>query len=508
MVVMSKTTSQSTLAFVASIGVNAPINYTDGKYANIQNVLSDLSYTGLSLIRTASYFTGMQGQAAYNLAASKGIRFDMLLYATNALDAKVAQMAGFAAAHPGAIVSIEGPNEVNNFGATYNGLTGAAAAVAFQNDLYADVAANATLTGTTVYSYTMNAGASSTTGYDVATIHPYPLNGRAPSFYLNYNINTVPGGKPFAVTETGYSTLPSNANGVDGPTQAVYDLDMVLDAKAAGAQTVFLYELLDAYPDPTGTLLGNHFGMFDYANNPKPIATALHNLTGLLTAGSAAFVPGTLSYSFSGLSTTLHSMLLQKATGVFDIMVWDEQGLWNNSTHAAVTSTTHVETLHFARVQQSVAVYDPLLGPDPIAVYTDVSQVSLAIGTDPLVIEINRIPNKIQTMDVARSSVNGVATASANGMLIVGAPGSVINATGTHDTFVFHSKFGREEVNGFDPATDLIKFDKAVFADYAHVQAGMSQLGDTLVIADTAGDKLVLDHVAMTQLSASNFLFV
>ena len=504
---MTKTTAQSTLAFVASIGVNAAINYTDGRYAAINTVLADLRYTGLSLIRTGSYFNGMQGQAAYNLAASQGVRFDMLLYATNALGARLSDLAGFAAAHPGAVVSIEGPNEVNNFPATYNGLTGAAAAVSFQNDLYTSIAANSTLRGTTVYSYTMNAGASSTTGYDVATIHPYALSGRAPSFYLDYNINTVPGGKPFAVTETGYSTLPGNANGVDDHTQAIYDLDMIFDARAAGARTVFLYELLDAYADPSNTLPGNHFGLFDYANNPKPIATALHNLTALLTAGSTGFTPGTLSYSFTGLSTTLHSTLLQKATGVFDIVVWDEQAIWNTASHSEITPTTHVETLHFARVQQSVAIYDPLVGSDPIAVYTDVSQVSLAVGVDPLVIEVNRLPNAIPAISAARAAVNGVVTAGANGMLIVGAPGSMINATGTSDTFVFHSAFGREEVAGFDPATDMIRFDKAVFADFAHVHAAMTQLGDTLVINDGIGDKLVLDHVTMAQLSASNFLF-
>eukprot|EP01033_Poteriospumella_lacustris_P021639 gene21639-16105_t len=92
---MTLITATSAARFVASIGVNASINYTDGKYANIQTVLADLKYIGVSLIRTAAYVPGMQGQSAYNLAASQGIRFDMLLYANPAPQTSVAQMAAF-----------------------------------------------------------------------------------------------------------------------------------------------------------------------------------------------------------------------------------------------------------------------------------------------------------------------------------------------------------------------------------------------------------------------------
>ena len=56
---MTLITATSAARFVASIGVNASINYTDGKYANIQTVLADLKYIGVSLIRTAAYVPGM-----------------------------------------------------------------------------------------------------------------------------------------------------------------------------------------------------------------------------------------------------------------------------------------------------------------------------------------------------------------------------------------------------------------------------------------------------------------
>jgi len=502
---MTKTNATSAAAFVASIGVDAAIDYTDGKYANIQTDLADLKYLGVSLIRTDAYFTGMTGQAAYNLAASSGIRFDMLLYANGTPANSVAQLAAFATAHPGSIAAVEGPNEVNNFAASYNGLTGAAAAVAFQNALYADVGADATLNGTTVYSYTMNAGATSTTGYDYAAIHPYANNANAPLAYLKSNMTAIPTGKSFVVTETGYSTLSTASGGVDGHTQAIYNLDMIFDAKAAGAATVFVYELLDAYADASGTSTGNHFGLFDYSGNAKPAAVALHDLTTILGGGTTSYIPGTVSYTIGGADATTSSMVLQKSTNTFDVVIWDEQKIWNNTTHAEIAPVSHTDTIHFANVQATIDVYDPILGTTPIAVYHNVSTISLAVGADPLVVEITH-----QASATASSSAKAI-TAVASGMTITGISGAAITATGIEDTFAFHSGFGLEQITGFAPGAasgDVIQFDKALFANYAAVEGAMHQSGANVVISYDAHDQITLNHVTMAQLTAANFMFV
>ncbi|WP_428332007.1 calcium-binding protein [Novosphingobium sp.] len=504
---MTNATPTSAAAFVASIGVDAAIDYTDGKYANIKNDLADLKYLGVSLIRTDAYFTGMTGQAAYNLAASSGVRFDMLLYANSTPANSVTQLAAFATAHPGSIAAIEGPNEVNNFAASYNGLTGAAAAVAFQNALYTDIGANATLNGTTVYSYTMNAGATSTTGYDYAAIHPYANNANAPQAYLKSNMAAVPAGKPFVVTETGYSTLNTASGGVDGHTQAIYNLDMIFDAKSAGAATVFLYELLDAYADPTGTSTGNHYGLFDYTNTAKPAATALHDLTTILGGGPATYTPGTVSYTISGADATTSSMVLQKSTNTFDVVLWDEQKIWNNTTHTAIAAASHSDTIHFGNVEALINVYDPILGTAPIAVYTNTSAITLTVGADPLILEITNQPA------AARGTVAGTKSiaAVASGMTITGTAGATITASGFQDTFAFHSGFGLQQINGFAPGAashDVLQFDKTLFANYAAVAHAMTQSGANVVIAYDAHDQITLNHETMGQLTSANFVFV
>ena len=54
----------------------------------------------------------------------------------------------------------------------------------------------------------------------------------------------------------------------------------------------------------------------------------------------------------------------------------------------------------------------------------------------------------------------------------------------------------------------MIQFDKGLFDSFAAVQGAMHQVGDSVVITYDAHDQLVLNHVGMAQLSASNFLFV
>jgi hypothetical protein len=376
-------------AFLASLGIGAPIHYTDGQYVRIATVLADLDYLGIHQIRTGPWFHGMQGEQAYHTAARAGVRFDMVLNTTDTMGQSVAQMAQFAAAHPGALAAIEGPNEINNFGAHYRGMTDAAAAVMFQDDLYRAIAANPVLRGTTVFSYTMNAGASSTTGYDYAAIHPYAVAGRPPRAFLDTNIASVPAGKPFVLTETGYPTLASDKDGVDAHTQAVYNLDMVFDAARAGAAAIYLYELLDAYPDPDGTHAGSHFGLFDHTNAPKPAAVALHNLHRILDGGGA-FAPGSPDPGSLDITAdpAVRTLLLHKAPGVFDLVVWDEQPLWNRQSHTRIVPQTHRRAIRFGPVPATLAVFDPMRSTTPLAMKHDTARLDLDLGEDPLIIEV------------------------------------------------------------------------------------------------------------------------
>ena len=55
---------------------------------------------------------------------------------------------------------------------------------------------------------------------------------------------------------------------------------------------------------------------------------------------------------------------------------------------------------------------------------------------------------------------------------------------------------------------DQIEFDGGVSAGFGQVQAAMQQVGDATVIALDAEHVIELDHVSMSSLHASDFMFV
>jgi hypothetical protein len=217
---------------------------------------------------------------------------------------------------------------------------------------------------------------------DYSNTHPYPSYGAEPgSFITNAHGLPVPG--PSVITEDGYETDPNNSNGVSQVVQAQDDLKILLDAYNAGVSQTYLYELLDEKPDSSNTNPQMHFGVFNNNNTPKPAAVAIHDLTTILNAGNtpvSGFQPGTLAWSATGLPTTASTMLLEKTNGAFDLAVWNEP--------ASASAGTASVTVALGATYGTVEVFDPIASSAPISTLTNVSQVTLNLGLDPLIVEV------------------------------------------------------------------------------------------------------------------------
>ena len=89
--------------------------------------------------------------------------------------------------------------------------------------------------------------------------------------------------------------------------------------------------------------------LFNCSNSPKTGGNALKDFVGILAdAGGTAltFTPGVLNYTVTGLTTRggtpcgnsggptcgSFQVLLQKSSGTFYIVLWNEPNLWNEST--------------------------------------------------------------------------------------------------------------------------------------------------------------------------------
>jgi hypothetical protein len=108
-------------SLAASLGVNVHLNFSGTAYQNVTAVQTALDYMGINTMRDMGAQTNT---SPYATLADKGFHFDF--FAPGAqyqldINTLISRLHNFAAAHPGAITSLEGPNEVNNWPITYNG---------------------------------------------------------------------------------------------------------------------------------------------------------------------------------------------------------------------------------------------------------------------------------------------------------------------------------------------------------------------------------------------------
>ena len=179
-----------------------------------------------------------------------------------------------------------------------------------------------------------------------ANAHTYPGPGQLPGEEIqamNGLAGMAASSEPVITAEIGWSAADFSEQ-----TIAKYVLDAAMDGLLDGDAGMYFYGL---YDDGSGD-----WGLFNADGTPRPAATALHNLTTLLSdtdANAATFTPGSLNYTLSGTETGDNSVLIEKSDGSFWI------GLWNE-TEAA--NSPHTITVNLGEDAATVIEYDPLTG--------------------------------------------------------------------------------------------------------------------------------------------------
>ncbi|WP_124847017.1 hypothetical protein [Acidipila sp. EB88] len=330
--------------FQDSLGVNLHIEYTDGQYANAAAVLSDLQFLGIHNVRDqvpqpANWLPVGQGLAAMQMLGANGIHFDLIAAPNQALATNMQQLDNLQKTQPGMVISVEGPNEINNQPVTAPGLSNEQAAENYQRSLYSAVHSDSNFANVPVYYLTggdqidlsANPGLA-----DYENGHPYPHTEEQPWSWLQLEFNQRfinPSALPKAVTESGYYTLPQSTDwgGVDEPGQAELVLNDYFDAALQGIVHTYMYQLLDAYPDPTGTILDDHFGFFHLDGTPKVLAYAMNNLSRAFPQDKASS-PVTVQAAISGLpASTGHAFALTGSDGSIAVFLWNEAPVWNTA---------------------------------------------------------------------------------------------------------------------------------------------------------------------------------
>jgi hypothetical protein len=376
-------TATAVQTFLGSLAVNAHAGQ-DGK--STATLMKMLNYLGVFTVRDS---LTSNSKATLSEMAKVGVKFDGVAgdpYAADALTNFVA----LADAKAGALLAIEGPNEINNFPFKNNGVTSVpgwpnANGPLAQSDmtkLFSIVNANAKLASTSVYDLTWG-GTTSAELYgffslanraDYGNIHFYPTvqpyDQMRAAFAGNY-YSVLP--NQGVITETGYDSAL-----VSEKAQAIMNLNLYLGAFQQGFRTTYLYELYDEWQT---------YGLFKKDLTPKPTANAIHNLTSILKdSGTALPAPGALNYKITGLPATGHSLLLQKSDKTFELIVWNEPPVSKNGVDLVVTPVP--VTVQLGATYAKVWVYNPFLGTGPLKQLAAASTVTFNLGAQALIIEI------------------------------------------------------------------------------------------------------------------------
>jgi hypothetical protein len=377
-----------------------------------------LSYAGIRNIRDDGNPKTVPDWIAMH--KSSGVRVCVLT------DQDVASTVGYAEQlnAAGALLAVEGPNEPNNFPVTYDGETSDytttfVPVAELQRDLYAAVKADPKLAGVPVF-HSSEAGGSEpdnvglqfltipadagiampdgTKYADYGNTHNYvcghsdmlvdnvawnasdpTLNGDWDGPYVEYGHTWHEGFTgysdpdlitlPKVTTETGWVT--SGTGAITEEQQARVFLNLYLSAFKRGFSYTFIYMLRD---DP----VQGYWGLFDTSYTPKTSGTYLHNLTTILADSGVRTALGKLDYTIAAEPATVHDLLLQKVSGAFDLVVWDEHPL--AGTDSVVVNLT--------KPRASVRVYDPTTGTAPTQSSTSVSTVALTLSDHPMILEL------------------------------------------------------------------------------------------------------------------------
>ena len=174
---------------------------------------------------------------------------------------------------------------------------------------------------------------------------------------------------PRVTTETGWVT--GGKKGLTEEQQGRLYLNLYLAQFKRGFKYTFIYMLRDGGGSDAG------YGIVHNDYQPKKSATYLHNLTMILADRGTMAHPAPLAYTIPNAPATVHDLLLQKSDGTFELVVWNEKASGSDKV-----------SVELVQPCPSAKLYDPTVGNEPTHVARDPRSFALELSDHPIVIEI------------------------------------------------------------------------------------------------------------------------
>lgn len=407
--------------FLGSIGVNSSI---DNRGETLEKTVECMEYLGARWIRSGYTPT----PSRFDPLIAAGVKFSISVNADDEYDDNEKIYLPIETAkylkERNALIAMEGANEPNNWTITYKGKEGGGSlswmpVAECHRDFYAAIKATPELADVDVWSITEpgaqtdNVGLqfttipegagcllpAGTTFADVVNVHNYFIHPnwpapqdnqtwnasdpssacRADGLYGNNGLTWLNKFRGYSEDECKTIRKVTTETGatiggvVTEEMQARMYMSCYLAQFARGWEYTAMYILRDRSDEA-----GNQtFGFYTTDYRPRQAARYLHNLTTILADDTSISKPGKVDFSIPEQPETVHTLLLQKNDGTYELVVWGEM-------YAGGADDI---TVSLGKKYRTVKVYDPTKGTDPVQTLTGVSEVPLTMTTHPYILE-------------------------------------------------------------------------------------------------------------------------
>ncbi len=305
------------------------------------------------------------------------------------------------------------------------------ATIAYQQDLFSAMASNPLTSGKAVLTPAMANPAYSrylrTSAGDFIAVHSYPSQLVPTANYLTSfelpaaSLLEAPGSgvTGLIATETGYKAGNSSGD-ISYAAAAKYIPRTFAEYFRLGVARTYLFELAD----PIG---GDHYGIIDSTFSPKPAYTTVRNLAGMLnestwntanqTMTTPAFNPSAMDFTLSGATPDVHHVLLQKSTGTYYLLLWQEVPCFDLTSRTDLVNPPVPVTLSFNFPIAAAHLYN-LQSTVPLESYSNPQTIAVNVPDEVVVLELT--PGSAGTSSGALVSISSVPAGSSYQPLSVG----------------------------------------------------------------------------------------
>lgn len=396
-------------SFVDSLGINTHIDFNNYGYQDLGTVEAAIQYLGVTNLRDSAS-NGGDANSWLQIAQATGAKFDDYIGQTSPDGMQMELGLIPQLAQEGILNFVEGGNEEDDAYPTSLG-NNMYIAAQFQQQIYS----TAQQYGLPAINMSFGAGWTSANNWqgdygdvgdlsgiaDYGNAHTYPNPGQAAGNamqQLNGLAKMAAGSRPVITTEMGWD---------NGGSVGQFVVQSALDGMLYGDAKTYFYALFN---DMSGA-----FGLMNSDGSPTAAGVALHNLTSMLSDNGGSFTPGSLDYSLGGTQGGDNSLLLQKSDGSDWIALWNE------------TAGDHAVTLNLGATASQIQVFDPVTGTSSIQSASDTGNITVDLGSDPLLIEVTGAgsgPTNVATPPASTGSGASSGSASAPTSTPSGSAGS------------------------------------------------------------------------------------